>query len=853
MESRTSVPLCLPSNFRWNQRNAAIEVQENEPRGNITVCPEGLKLLQSIQEDNVVVVCITGPARTGKSYFLSQIEEGASFKVSHTTTAETTGIWISVAPTLLTVNGKVARLVLLDAEGLGSTSTVDQDGSTEKWDMKVFTLCALFSSYLIYNSRNVPTVDDLDKLGFLAQFRSFIYGHSAPTTVEGSPEDIQVDIAPYFMWLIRDTLLQPQMDGKDCSWEKYITSSVLSVNDDGVKNRRNAIKKAICTTFRHFDAYGLPPPSGKLEVVRNLSLPEYRAEINPEFLKGIQDVKEKVLSLSQVKKILGCYPTGDQLATYVSECVKSVNKGLDKLSVPNTLDSLIELRLNDSFHQATQKYDKCIQKLKLPVLTRVAKRFHHDASKEAQEELFQLLSPTFDDDTRAIWSEKLTTALEKKYDNLKEKNLSESRKQCENVAAELTKTYLTAKTDTLKKNCFKDVVKAKEAILREYSSKAKGPLVNEVKAKLKERIQHRINDVSSAIIQASLKTVDEMYARGENKVKREMPFEEHILEAKYKQIVTSCSNLFIRKCEGCYQFHEKLSCLKKDLRDRFDTLQNHNDTCSQDECEKTMKALKMKDFDTILNMAKDASYSHLIDAKEKVITKYDQAAVGPAKDKVKRNYMEKIDEQLSRAQGIISLAAFEEAEKELKEYLDLLEKRDPLETDKETSQYETKCTNIRKTYEGRCCGIDTTVASVYETKLSKLEGTNKTKFVTLQKRRSEDFCRKLMEKLIREHLTPLLDEVHFLADFTKVKEHMLKLYNEQAKGPSSEDIQKEYVVKIDRDIDRGQQQRVLKGCKIGADALLVLAKTAAQFGGNPAKVATVSADLVKLAKDAMNK
>ena len=57
--------------------------------------------------------------------------------------------------------GEETTLVFLDPEGIGS---IDSKDSTDATDNQIFTLSVLLSSLLIYNSKNVPTNSDLEKL-----------------------------------------------------------------------------------------------------------------------------------------------------------------------------------------------------------------------------------------------------------------------------------------------------------------------------------------------------------------------------------------------------------------------------------------------------------------------------------------------------------------------------------------------------------------------------------------------------------------------------------------------------------------------------------------------------------------
>ena len=84
------IPLCIPNNYSWNGTEHKITLLENTPRTGLHPCIDGLQCLRNITGP-VCVVCVVGPARTGKSYLLSQLQ-GSSFRLGHTMKAETMGI-----------------------------------------------------------------------------------------------------------------------------------------------------------------------------------------------------------------------------------------------------------------------------------------------------------------------------------------------------------------------------------------------------------------------------------------------------------------------------------------------------------------------------------------------------------------------------------------------------------------------------------------------------------------------------------------------------------------------------------------------------------------------------------------
>jgi len=154
-----SIPLIIPTNFEYDPKTfILIERKGNHSHDKLSLVPEALLLLQSINQP-IAVLAICGPYRSGKSHFLSQILKTTdTFKVGHTMNACTHGVWM--ATTFLQYDG--FALILLDTEGINA---VGGSASSNTRTISLLVMTTLLSSYLIYNSQNVPTTTDLEKMG----------------------------------------------------------------------------------------------------------------------------------------------------------------------------------------------------------------------------------------------------------------------------------------------------------------------------------------------------------------------------------------------------------------------------------------------------------------------------------------------------------------------------------------------------------------------------------------------------------------------------------------------------------------------------------------------------------------
>lgn len=164
-----AIPLVLQSTYQWNKATGTVTVTEPKQNGEASIetapssaskelqlVPEALELLKTIQKP-IAVLAICGPYRTGKSFFISRVVgETGTFKLGHSMEVCTRGIWLST--TALECDEFV--LLLLDTEGIGA---MEGEGP-ESFTTKLLVTTILLSSFLIYNSNEVPKQADLQQM-----------------------------------------------------------------------------------------------------------------------------------------------------------------------------------------------------------------------------------------------------------------------------------------------------------------------------------------------------------------------------------------------------------------------------------------------------------------------------------------------------------------------------------------------------------------------------------------------------------------------------------------------------------------------------------------------------------------
>ena len=151
----SSIPLIFRNNYEYDATTNTLKLkQDTESEAKLKVYAPAASLIRGIKKP-IAVVSICGRYRSGKSYFLSRmLGSHDAFSLGHTMHPCTFGIWMGT--TVLECEDYV--MLLLDTEG------IDAVGTTGSSDASVLVMTILLSSYMIYNSLQVPTRGDLEKM-----------------------------------------------------------------------------------------------------------------------------------------------------------------------------------------------------------------------------------------------------------------------------------------------------------------------------------------------------------------------------------------------------------------------------------------------------------------------------------------------------------------------------------------------------------------------------------------------------------------------------------------------------------------------------------------------------------------
>lgn len=147
--------------------------------------------------------------------------------------------------------------------------------------------------------------------------------------MKGMSEDKYDEISdnfPNFLWLVRDALKLPLIDGRQISPTEYLKRRVLTRSNNRRSTNRDEIVSAILRLFPSVECRTLPRPSADPEIVTSIELKHDLLE--PAFKEEVASLVDYVRSIVRVRKAssVQCC-NGTILAEMVEKHVNSVNSG----------------------------------------------------------------------------------------------------------------------------------------------------------------------------------------------------------------------------------------------------------------------------------------------------------------------------------------------------------------------------------------------------------------------------------------------------------------------------------------------------------------------------------------------
>ncbi|XP_074995410.1 guanylate-binding protein 1-like [Calonectris borealis] len=294
---------------------------ENTRTKGLVVRQEALQVLSEVTQP-VVVVAITGPYRTGKSYLMNRLAgQRKGFSLGSSVQPHTKGIWMWCVPHPCQPG---RTLVLLDTEGLGDVEKGDTENDT--W---IFVLSVLLSSTLIYNSKGTIDQQAMEQLHYVMKLTEHVRLNAAAEKSEDELEDSEklVRFFPTFVWAVRDFTLQLEVDGKEITEDEYLENALeLKAGSSPEARGYNELRECIRRFFPARKCFVFEQPAGRRDLVRLEELPD--DGINPEFQQQVEKLCSHVWETSPAKAIPGGrIVTGSLLGKLAATYVEAIRSG----------------------------------------------------------------------------------------------------------------------------------------------------------------------------------------------------------------------------------------------------------------------------------------------------------------------------------------------------------------------------------------------------------------------------------------------------------------------------------------------------------------------------------------------
>jgi Guanylate-binding protein, N-terminal domain/Guanylate-binding protein, C-terminal domain len=320
-----------------------------DEKDKFVVNPVAIQYLKSIS-GRIAVVSIAGIYRTGKSYFLNQLMgKSNAFAVGPTQRATTKGIWLWGKG--VQVEGSDITILAMDTEGLGSTIR------SEDYDVRIFALALLLSSFFIYNS--VGTIDGaaISRLSLVVNLTKHIHVRSN-FAGNNSNEDSGLEFNqffPNFLWLVRDFSVKLEKDGRKISSREYLEDALRP--EDGISEAieaKNSVRLLLRNYFPERDCVTLVRPvvdEKQLSVLSELS----EDLLRPEFRAQLDATKKKIFTSVKPKTMFGKPLNGSMLASLAIAYVNAINSG-SAPTIATAWDRVVDVQCGDAVDLAKKAY-----------------------------------------------------------------------------------------------------------------------------------------------------------------------------------------------------------------------------------------------------------------------------------------------------------------------------------------------------------------------------------------------------------------------------------------------------------------------------------------------------------------
>lgn len=305
--------------------------------GKMFVAHEAATMLSNHRKP-LAVVCITGPARTGKSSAVNTIIGGRTPRelrnplcgalVGDTTNPCTEGIHamsIQSSEKLwrrLNVGGiedggdggggNSFDILVLDSEG---TEALNRQSH---YNTNLLTLLFLISSTFVYNTKGSIDEAALEKLTTVVQAARRVMSKNS----NGSAEEFSL---PAFLWLVRDFMLVlADESGRSISSDQYLDAALRITTD--MPRDKAMLRRDFARFFRSRGCCTVSIPHSSPDVVRQVSMVD-PSLLTAEFRRDMDRVRSVLPFAVRPRVICGTQVTGESLLHVLHIFIAALNKG----------------------------------------------------------------------------------------------------------------------------------------------------------------------------------------------------------------------------------------------------------------------------------------------------------------------------------------------------------------------------------------------------------------------------------------------------------------------------------------------------------------------------------------------
>jgi len=354
----------------------------DEDSGKFALNPKALDILKKLKGD-MKVIAVAGMQRTGKSFLLNQLVSfddkdrdtaTKAFEVGSTVQTCTKGINMYVRTSA--VDG--SSVIFLDTEGFGSTVR------SQAFDIKLFSLALLLSSYFIYNSRGVIDASAIEDLSLVVQLTRHIH---VKELTKGESDDGTHFSAhfPTFMWVVRDFALKLVDDEEnDIDAREYMENALDSASEESDSDDAMMVSNMIRGFFTTRDCMTLVRPITDETKLQNLSEQPY-ASLREEFREQMLELQAKVIREARPKMMKGASLSGANLASLAKAYVTAINDGQTP-TISTAWERVVQSQCQDAVAAAVALYETTIAKSCEDAAASASKTLSEIAAKEAESD-----------------------------------------------------------------------------------------------------------------------------------------------------------------------------------------------------------------------------------------------------------------------------------------------------------------------------------------------------------------------------------------------------------------------------------------------------------------------------------